>query len=98
AGRGGGPRLVDPGERREDGGVAGPVSGDQLGPGGCVHQADCRDTASTRTRRAIASIATRPLFGSAATWTVERAGGGSGMKRAYTSLTAAKSAMSARKI
>ena len=32
-------------------------------------------------RRAMASISTRPPFGSAATPTVERAGGGSGMKR-----------------
>ena len=73
--------LVDPGERREEGGVTGLVTGDELGPAGCVHQMAWRAMASGWLRRAIASISTRPPFGSAATWTVERAGGGSGMNR-----------------
>ena len=46
-----------------------------------VHHAGRLRRASIWTRRAIASISTRPPFGRAATWTVERAGGGSGMNR-----------------
>ena len=45
------------------------VSTNRSAPGASCHRPD---------RLAIASISTRPAFGRAATWTVERAGGGSG--------------------
>ena len=71
--------FIDPRERRDQHRVAALVAGDQVGSASGLHHAG-REYASTWTRRAIASISTRPPFGSAATWTVDRAGGGSGMK------------------